>query len=135
MTRHSHDQLKTVSEDADRRSPGFRLLYNPTPQLGKEHSELAFVVERPRSAYRFDIWTRAGARSQGDAVSLETWQAVFEPQSQPVDVPAWLEQHVRAAWAGGDGTDAEVQIALERAVRRLQEQQQSPAAVAGEGVA
>jgi hypothetical protein len=134
MTRHSHDQLKTVSEDADRRSPGFRLLYNPTPQLGKEHAELAFVVERPRSAYRFDIWTRAGCRSGDDAVSLETWQSVFEEQSQPVDVPAWLESMVREAWAGGDGIDAEVCLALENGVRRLQEQQ-SPAAVAGEGMA
>jgi hypothetical protein len=110
------DLLRAVDKD---RTPGFRLLRDPSPPLGKRGAELAFVVERPRSSYRFHIWTRAGCRSGDEAVSLETWQSVYKPRSKPVAVPAWLEEHVRRAWSGGTGTDAEIQVALEAGTRRL----------------
>jgi len=135
MTPPSHDQLKPVSSDngfPEERTAGFRLLHRPTPQLAQSNTELAFVVERPRSAYRIDIWTRAGSRAGEDAVSLETWQSVFEPHSQPATVPAWLEELVRSAWASGQGTDAEICIALEKGVWRLHETQRP--AEAGEAV-
>ena len=113
MTPPYKEQLIPVSDrDA---TPGFRLLYNPTPELGDgDDSEVAFVVEKPRSAYRFDIWTRAGCRTDDDAASLETWKSVFEEQSQRVDVPAWAEALVLEAWAGGEGQDADICSALQQ---------------------
>jgi len=118
MTPPYKEQLIPVSDrDA---TPGFRLLYNPTPELGDgDDSEVAFVVEKPRSAYRFDIWTRAGCRTDDDAASLETWKSVFEEQSQRVDVPAWAEALVLEAWAGGEGRDADICNALQQVHCRL----------------
>jgi hypothetical protein len=117
------------------RTAGFRILYSPTlrleaegdprgdghPVRPEEHgqAELAFVVERPQSAYRFDIWTRAGCRTDDDAASLETWKSVFEEQSQRVDVPAWAEALVLEAWAGGEGRDADICTALQQVHCRL----------------
>jgi len=102
------------------RTAGFRLLYNPTPSLGEEEAELAFVVERPHSAYRFEIWTRHGCRTGTDAASLETWMSVYEEHSQTVQVPAWLENLVLQAWAAGEGTDDAICRALARGVQRLE---------------
>ena len=99
MTTPTKEQLIPVSDrDA---TPGFRLLYNPTPQLGDvDDSEIAFVVEKPRSCYRFDIWTRHGHRK---GVSLETFQSVYVPNSQHIQVPRHVQMTVRDAWQrGGD---------------------------------
>jgi hypothetical protein len=104
----------------EQRTAGFRLLYNPSPRLAGEEAEIAFVVERPRSAYRFSIWTRHGYRSGEDAVGLETWQAVYVQESQPISVPAWMQEMVLSAWDEGEGPDEEICQALERATARLE---------------
>ena len=97
ITRHSKEQL-IPARDRDA-TPGFRLLYNPTPQLGDcNDSEIAFVVEKPRSCYRFDIWTRHGHR---EGVGLETFQSVYVPNSQQIRVPRHVQMTVRDAWQRG----------------------------------
>jgi len=98
MTPHSKEQLTTVS--SDKRSPGFRLLYEAQPPLGDGDAETLFVVEKPRSAYRYDLWTAQGRRED---VSLETFQSVYTPRSQPITVPEPLQKDVLTAWErGGD---------------------------------
>jgi len=86
------DQLTMNGEAPTSREGGeertfFCLLYRPTPQLGKDNAELAFVVDAGGS-HPYDIYTRAGSR---EGVSQETWEAVYEPHAQPVDVPQIVE--------------------------------------------
>lgn len=104
----------------EQRTAGFRLLYNPSPRLAGEEAEIAFIVERPRSSYRFCIWTRHGCRSGEDAVSLETWQAAYLRESQTISVPAWMQEMVLSAWDDGEGSDEEICRALQKATLRLE---------------
>jgi len=104
----------------EQRTAGFRLLYNPSLRLAGEEAEIAFIVEHPRSAYRFSIWTRHGCRSGKDAVSLETWKAVYVQKSQPISAPAWMQEMVLSAWDDGEGPDEEICRALQKATLRLE---------------
>lgn len=106
------------------RTPGFRVLYEPDPELGGDQgsAEVAFVVEKPRSAYRYDIWTRHGYRKD---VSLEIFHAIYKPRSQSIRVPEAAEMAVRDVWRRGGDVSAEL--------GRLHPIMQDPAATAGEG--
>ncbi|WP_103029992.1 hypothetical protein [Salinibacter altiplanensis] len=98
MTPPTKDQLTLVS--SQKRSPGFRLIYDTQPPLGGGSAEIAFIVEKPRSAYRYNIWTARGHR---EGVSLETFQSVYKPGSQPISVPKSLQKDVLTTWErGGD---------------------------------
>ena len=83
------------SEDA---TTFFRILYRPSPTLGKSNAELAFVAKRSPEAHPYDIWTRAGRRRQ---VSRSTWRVVYKPRSQEAQVPPALAEAVEEAWRSG----------------------------------
>jgi hypothetical protein len=61
-------------------------------------AEIAFVVESPRRGYRYDVYTRHGCRK---GVSQDTWQHVYKPRSQPIQVPDQVRDAVIGAWEEG----------------------------------
>jgi len=133
MTHQGETRQGETRQGEEQRTAGFRLLYNPSPRLAGEEAEIAFIVEHPRSAYRFSIWTRHGCRSGEDAASLEAWQAAYAQESQPIRVPAWMQEMVLSAWDDGEGLDEEICRALKKATLRLEsENRKRKAPLAGE---
>ena len=94
----AHSAGSLGGRDSEDATTFFRILYRPSPTLGKSNAELAFVAKRSPEAHPYDIWTRAGRRRQ---VSRSTWRVVYKPRSQEAQVPPALAKAVEEAWISG----------------------------------
>lgn len=108
---HANGNASSAVEDETAKEPEtfFAVLYRPSPQLGHENAELAFV-EKAGGSHPYTIWTRAGKR---ESVSEETWDAVYDPHSQRVSLPANVEGVVRSAYRNGIAEHNAVRGALQ----------------------
>jgi hypothetical protein len=111
MTPPRKEELEPVTSNGHAEEPEtfFVVLYRPTPHLGRENAELAFV-EKASGSHPYTIWTRAGKR---EGVSEETWDAVYDPHSQSVSLPANVEGVVRSAYRNGIAEHSAVRGALQ----------------------